>query len=202
MKNSANGTTRIWLNDAHGFAARRADEWYRAERHRKAAREGKRPARVTKAQVEEPITVKQLCGAIGVPFQQIFPVLKRDHDLLVGITSIIDKEIAELLATEFGVELTVVEAKTGLEKLKEEHEALPRTNMAIRPPIVTVLGHVDHGKTSLLDRIRKANIASGEDGGITQHISSYHIKNDNIAVTFLDTRVMKRSPPSGQEGPI
>ncbi len=153
----------------------------------KSGSRGQAAARITKAQVEEPITVKQLCGAIGVPFQQVFPVLKRDHNVLVGITNIIDKDVAELLATEFGVELKVVEAKTGLEKLKEEHAALPRNNMAIRPPIVTVLGHVDHGKTSLLDRIRKANIAGGEDGGITQHISSYHIKNDNIAVTFLDT---------------
>ncbi len=144
-------------------------------------------ARITEAQVEEPISIKQLCGAIGVPFQRLLPVLKRDHDILASITSIISKEVAELLAGEFGVELKVIEAKTGLDALKEEHEKIERKKLASRPPIVTILGHVDHGKTSLLDRIRKANIAGGEDGGITQHISSYHVKSHNFAVTFLDT---------------
>jgi translation initiation factor IF-2 len=144
-------------------------------------------APITEAQVEEPIMVKQLCSAIGVPFQKMFPVLHREHNLMLTPTSTIHKDVAEVLALHFGVELTVVEAKTALDKLKEEHDALPRENLKRRPPIVTVLGHVDHGKTSLLDYIRRARVAKHEDGGITQHISSYHFKKGDVAVTFLDT---------------
>lgn len=144
-------------------------------------------APITQAQVEEPIMVKQLCAAIGVPFQKMIPVLHREHGMMLTPTSIMPKEVAELMAIHFGVELTIVEAKTALDRLKEEHVAIERKNLKQRPPIVTVLGHVDHGKTSLLDHIRRARVAKHEDGGITQHISSYHFKRGKVAVTFLDT---------------
>ena len=146
------------------------------------------PARtITEAQIEEPIVVKDFCAAIGVPFQRVLPVLTREHSLLLTINGILPKEVAELVGLEFGVELRVVEAKTGMDHLKEEYQAIERKNMQTRPPIVTVLGHVDHGKTSLLDYIRRSRVADREDGGITQHISSYHLERDNVSVTFLDT---------------
>ncbi len=148
---------------------------------------GAHAAPITKAELQEPIMVKQLCGAIGVPFQRMFPVLHKEHNLMLSLASIIPKEVAELVALNFGVELTVVEAKTGQDRIREEHEAIERKNLQQRPPIVTVLGHVDHGKTSLLDHIRRARVAKHEDGGITQHISSYHYKKGDVAVTFLDT---------------
>jgi len=144
-------------------------------------------APITEATVEEPIMVKQLCGALGVPFQRMIPVLHKEHGLMLTPTSIMTKEIAELVAVHFGVELHVVEAKRGIDRLREEHAALERKNLKQRPPIVTILGHVDHGKTSLLDYIRRARVAKHEDGGITQHISSYHFKKGKVAVTFLDT---------------
>jgi len=144
-------------------------------------------APITHAELVEPISVKQFCSALGVPFQRIFPIFQREHGLMLAVTSEIPTPVAELVATELGVEVTIVKAKTGMDRIKEEHAALERENLTRRPPIVTILGHVDHGKTSLLDRIRKARVAAGEDGGITQHISSYHYAVGDTSVTFLDT---------------
>ncbi len=144
-------------------------------------------APITEAQLEEPITVKQFCAALGVPFQRLFPIFQKEHGLMLSVMSVIPTEVAELVATELGVDVTIVKAKTGMEKVKEEHDAIKRKKLDRRPPIVTILGHVDHGKTSLLDRIRKARVAAGEDGGITQHISSYHYNVGDTSVTFLDT---------------
>ena len=148
---------------------------------------GHQASPITEAKIQEPIMLKELCSTIGIPFQRMFPILTKEHNLMPTLASIIPKGVAEMVAENFGVELTVTEAKTGLDRLIEEHAALERKNLKLRPPIVTVLGHVDHGKTSLLDHIRNARVANREDGGITQHISSYHYKKDDVAVTFLDT---------------
>jgi len=143
--------------------------------------------RKTKAEVQEPFNLKDFCAAIGVPFLQVFNVLKREHNMLCNVNSTIDKDVAELVALEFGVELTVLEAKTSLDLLKEEFDRRERSHLQARPPVVTLLGHVDHGKTSLLDAIRRTQVAAHEDGGITQHIGSYHLQTAYGPVTFLDT---------------
>lgn len=147
-----------------------------------------RPAeRKDKVELTEPIVIKDFSRETGVPVAEIVRKLMQEHEQLATINSTISMELAQLFALEYGIELTVVKAKSALEKIREEHEALPRNDLKARPPVVTVLGHVDHGKTSLLDRVRKANVAAGEAGGITQHIGAYRAKVDDRWVTFLDT---------------
>ncbi len=142
--------------------------------------------RKTKAQVAEPIVAHELCSATGISLMQLAPKF-RANNILVTRNSIIPTDVAEVVMLDFGVELEIVKPKTEFEKLKEEYDALPRTHLQRRSPVVTMLGHVDHGKTSLLDAIRQTSVASGEAGGITQHIGAHRVERGNLSVTFLDT---------------
>ncbi len=144
-------------------------------------------ARKTKAQVHEPVFIKEFCFAVGMPFIRVMQTLQRQHGMTVSINTVLPTDLAELLASEEGVELEVIKAKTQLELMHEEFEQRPPKKLGPRPPVVTFLGHVDHGKTSLLDAIRATRVVSGEDGGITQHIGAYHLERDGVSVTFLDT---------------
>ena len=137
----------------------------------------------------ENITVKQLSEKIG---KSVADILKQLMvlGLMSNVNSTIDFPTAELVASELGVVLEQKLEKSYEEKLAEEFggaEDNEETNTEVRPPIVTILGHVDHGKTSLLDFIRKTHIQSQEAGGITQNISAYQIKTNNRLVTFIDT---------------
>jgi len=170
---------RIQAATVRGLHARRAVE----------AKPARRPTvvpRREKVQVEEPITVKDLCSAIGQPFNSVFQKLVA-HGVMARINDTIDAEVAQLVALEFGIELEVAAKKSPLEQLQEEYEKLERKNLQPRPPVVAFLGHVDHGKTSLLDRIRRTHVAESEAGGITQHIGAYTVEREGWSVTFLDT---------------
>jgi translation initiation factor IF-2 len=143
--------------------------------------------RKTAVVLELPCTVRTFSEALGVPARQVLAKLLQ-LGTMANINSQIAAEMAELLAIELGVEVEFkhhADAEQALLSSVEQEE--DAALLAPRPPIVTFLGHVDHGKTSLLDRIIGINVAAGESGGITQHIRAYKIDKDGRGITFVDT---------------
>ncbi len=133
------------------------------------------------------ITVKELSEKIGKPVAEIVKKLML-LGVMATINSTIDFDTCELVSSELGVELELKLDKTFEEKLLETSAAAEDDkNLTKRPPVVTVMGHVDHGKTSLLDAFRKTNVVLGEAGGITQKIGAYQISFNGEKITFIDT---------------
>jgi len=144
--------------------------------------------RKSKVTLELPCTVRSFSEAIGVPAQQVIRQLMALGTMLT-INSEIEADLAELLAVELGVEIdfkhAVDQGEETLASLRDEPD--DPSQLEPRAPVITFLGHVDHGKTSLLDRIIGIDVVSGESGGITQHIRAYQIDKDGRKISFVDT---------------
>ena len=138
-----------------------------------------------KIQITEFITVAEIASLMDITSNDIISACM-SLGVMVTMNQRLDAETLTIVADEFGYELEFV--KSDLEEKIEEEEKEDEGLLEKRPPIITVMGHVDHGKTSLLDFIRKSNIAKDESGGITQHIGAYSVEvNDSQKITFLDT---------------
>ncbi len=172
-------------------AGRRNVRGMRSLRGRPGRRKGVNTAAPRKGAIvcEMPCTIRSFSEAVGIPAIGILRTLMGMEIAVSNINAELDLDLAEMIAEEAGIDVDFREPETLEDKLIETMEAKEDdpADLVPRPPVVTFLGHVDHGKTSLLDYLIGINVVSGEAGGITQHIRAYTIQKDDRTISFVDT---------------
>lgn len=140
----------------------------------------------TTIEIEDMITVGTLAERLAIPATRLIGELMK-NGIMVTINERIDFDTAQIIVEELGLNTKLAKQAAADETTAVHHKPVNSDKAQARPPVVAVMGHVDHGKTSLLDAIRSANVVKGEAGGITQHISAYQVEHNGRLITFLDT---------------